>query len=158
MLDIDRFDWVNVGGGYLFEDISEFGPLERSVALAKRHLSDEVFVEPGAGLVRTAGCLIGSVIDEFMRDGTAVAVLDTSVNHLPEVLEFGYQPEVAGSAADGCYEYLLVGSSCLAGDVFGRYRFNEPLTMGSVVIFTKPVRTRSLNLTDSMESTCRRCG
>ena len=137
VLGIDRFDWVNFGGGYLFEDISEFGPLERSIALAKHYLSDEVFVEPGAGLVRTAGYLVGSVIDEFKRDDTVILVLDTSVNHLPEVLEFGYQPEVAGSVADGCYEYFLVGSSCLAGDVFGRYRFNEPLAIGATIIFTE---------------------
>ena len=132
---LGRFGWVNFGGGYLFGDIADFEPLGRSVDVARRYLCDEVFVEPGAGLVRSAGYLVASVIDEFERDGTIVAVLDTSVNHLPEVLEFGLQPEVTGSTALGGYEYLLAGSSCLAGDVFGRYRFAEPLKLGKAVTF-----------------------
>ena len=130
-----RFDWMNFGGGYLFEDVSTFEPLECSVALVNRELADQVFVEPGAGLVRAAGNLLASVIDMFDRFGTKVVILDTSVNHLPEVLEFGYQPEVEDSSDDGCYEYLLAGSSCLAGDVFGTYRFHTPLTVGATVAF-----------------------
>ena len=130
-----RFDWLNLGGGYLFEDITEFAPLIRAVALAKRELADEVFVEPGAGLVRASGYLVASVIDIFERYGTQVAILDTSVNHLPEVLEFGYQPEIEGSTVVGAHEYLLAGGSCLAGDVFGRYQFNAPLTIGATVTF-----------------------
>ena len=132
-----RFDWVNFGGGYLFGDVTEFEPLERAVALAKREIADEVFVEPGAGLVRAAGYLVSSVIDIFDRYGTPVAVLDTSVNHLPEVLEFSYQPEIEGSTADGSYEYLVAGSSCLAGDVFGKYRFDSPLAIGTTLTFTE---------------------
>lgn len=132
-----RFDWVNFGGGYLFGDITEFEPLERAVALAKRDLASAVFVEPGAGLVRSAGHLVASVIDMFERYGTEVAILDTSVNHLPEVLEFGYQPEVEDSTVHGAYEYLLAGGSCLAGDVFGKYRFDYPLTTGRTVTFTE---------------------
>ena len=93
---VGRFDWLNFGGGYLFGTIPVLAPLGNSVALAKRDIADEVFVEPGAGLVRPAGNLISRVVDTFERRHIRVAVLDTSVNHLPEVLEFGYQPEVKG--------------------------------------------------------------
>ena len=133
----DKFDWVNFGGGYLFGNISTFEPLGRSVALAKREIADEVFVEPGAALVRAAGNLLASVVDTFDRNGTRVAVLDTSVNHLPEVLEFGYQPDVKESTVDGSYEYLLAGGSCLAGDEFGKYRFDDPLAIGATLTFTE---------------------
>ena len=132
-----RFEWVNFGGGYLFGDISEFEPLERSVAMTKREMADEVFVEPGAALVRAAGNLVASVVDAFERDGTRVAVLDTSVNHIPEVLEFGYQPDVKESTLDGDHEYLLAGGSCLAGDAFGKYRFSTPLAKGTTLTFTE---------------------
>ena len=132
---VGRFEWVNFGGGYLFGDIVDFEPLGRSVALARSHFGAEVLVEPGAGLVRPAGYLVATVIDKFKRDGTSVAILDTSVNHLPEVLEFGLKPEVIGNTELGQYEYLLAGSSCLAGDVFGRYRFAEPLELGKMVMF-----------------------
>ena len=84
MVGTRRFDWVNFGGGYLFGEVTEFEPLKRAVAQAKRYLADEVLVEPGAGLVRAAGYLVSSVIDIFDRYGTQVVVLDTSVNHLPK--------------------------------------------------------------------------
>ena len=74
VIHTSRFDWLNLGGGYLFENISVFEPLERSVALAKRDIANQVFVEPGAGLVRAAGHLIASVVDLFERGGTRIAV------------------------------------------------------------------------------------
>ena len=134
---INRLDWVNFGGGYLFDEVPALDPLERCVDMAKRDIAHEVYVEPGAGLVRPAGYLVASVVDVFDRHGTRVAILDTSVNHLPEVLEFGYQPDVHGSTPDGGYEYLLAGSSCLAGDAFGKYKFDSPLTIGTTVTFTE---------------------
>ena len=134
---VDRFDWVNFGGGYLFEEVPVLEPLQRSVAVAKRDMANDVYVEPGAGLVRPAGYLVASVVDVFDRYGTQVAILDTSVNHLPEVLEFGYQPDVEGTTIDGGYEYLLAGSTCLAGDAFGKYRFDTPLSIGTTVTFTE---------------------
>lgn len=132
-----RFEWVNFGGGYLFGNVLTLAPLERSVGLAKRVLADEVFVEPGAGLVRDAGQLVAGVIDVFERQSNRFAILDTCINHLPEVLEFGYRPQVEGSNPKGCYEYLLAGGSCLAGDVFGRYRFDTPLAVGATVTFSE---------------------
>ena len=133
----DRFDWLNLGGGYLFGAIPVLAPLGRSVALAKRDIANEVFVEPGAALVRPAGNLIASVVDIFERCDIRVAILDTSVNHLPEVLEFGYQPDVKESTDDGSHEYVLAGGSCLAGDVFGRYRFDAPLELGMTITFAE---------------------
>ena len=82
----------------------------------------------------SAGYLVASTIDEFEKDGTIV-VEDTPLNHPPEVLEFGLQPEVAGSTANGSYQYLLAGSSGLTGDVFGLYRFDGPLEVGKMVKF-----------------------
>jgi carboxynorspermidine decarboxylase len=62
------------------------------------------------------------------------AVLDTSVNHLPESLEFEYAPDVFGDSDEGSCEYTLAGASCLAGDVFGDYAFAEPLKIGEQVV------------------------
>ena len=134
---VDRLDWVNFGGGYLFEEIPDLEPLQRSVTIANRDMANDVYVEPGAALVRPAGYLVASVLDVFERYGTQVAILDTSVNHLPEVLEFGYQPDVEGTTTDGDYEYLLAGTTCLAGDAFGKYRFDTPLSIGATVTFTE---------------------
>jgi len=63
-------------------------------------------------------------------------VLDTTVNHMPEVFEYGFQPDVVGHDDDAPQEYLLAGCTCLAGDLFGAYRFPEPLTVGDKVVFS----------------------
>jgi carboxynorspermidine decarboxylase len=95
----------------------------------------EVFLEPGAGIVNAAGYLIASIIDVFTSDGKSIAVLDSTVNHLPEVFEYQFEPDVVEHIDDAAHEYILVGCSCLAGDIFGEYSFNEPLEVGTRLTF-----------------------
>ena len=152
--------WVNLGGGYLFEDVS-LEPLAEAVDLLKGRFGAEVFVEPGSGLVRSAGFLVSSVLDVFDVDGRQIAVLDTTVNHMPEVLEFDYQPGVVGQCEDGPFEYVLAGATCLAGDIFGAYKFSAPLEVGSKVVLeeagaytlAKAHRFNGVNLPDVGMST-----
>ena len=128
------FQWVNLGGGYLLEKTC-LEPLAKAVEQIKARFGAQVYIEPGAGLIRAAGYLVGSILDIFEVDGGQIAVLDTTVNHMPEVLEFDYQPDAVNQTDDGPYEYLLAGSTCLAGDIFGTYRFLEPLAVGKKVAF-----------------------
>jgi carboxynorspermidine decarboxylase len=86
--------------------------------------------------VGNAGYLVTTVIDRFMSDGKEIAVLDTSVNHHPEVFEYQRKPELVEEKIDGKYLYQLVGSSCLAGDVFGEYQFNNALKIGDRLVFS----------------------
>ncbi len=135
-----RLEWVNLGGGYLFEEDGEpCGDVEelcRAVDSLRSEFGVEVFVEPGSGLIRAAGYFVASVLDLFQSDGATVAVLDTTVNHMPEVFEYGFRPDVAGHDDDAPHEYLLAGCTCLAGDLFGAYRFPEPLRVGDKVVFS----------------------
>jgi carboxynorspermidine decarboxylase len=133
---LPRLDWINLGGGYLFETDSDFDPLFRAIERLRSTYGLRVFIEPGAALVRTAGYLASTVIDRFRSDGREVAVLDTSVNHIPEVFEYQFEPEILGHLDGGTNEYLLAGCTCLAGDLFGLYSFTEPLKIGSRVVFT----------------------
>ena len=94
-----------------------------------------VYIEPGSGLIRAAGYFVSSVLDVFHSGGADVAVLDTSVNHMPEVFEYGFRPGVVGHRDDGPHEYLLAGCTCLAGDLFGTYRFRDRLGVGDRVVF-----------------------
>ena len=128
-------DWVNLGGGYLFSEIQCLEHLVNVIQAIKERFNAEVFLEPGAALVRNAALLVSQVIDLIEVDGKTVAVLDTSVNHLPEVLEFNYQPEVLGQSNGTGYEYILAGSTCLAGDVFGEYCLRSKLEIGTRVVF-----------------------
>lgn len=130
-----QVDWVNLGGGYLFGEMQCLDQLVSAVQAVRKRFNAEVFLEPGAALVRNAALLVSQVIDLFEVDDISVAVLDTSVNHLPEVLEFGFQPEVIGQSREGRYDYFLAGSTCLAGDVFGTYRLGSKLEIGTRVVF-----------------------
>jgi carboxynorspermidine decarboxylase len=75
------------------------------------------------------------VIDLFKSDGKTIAVLNTSVNHLPEVFEYQFEPDVVEHVDHAANKYILAGASCLAGDIFGEYAFHEPLEIGSRVTF-----------------------
>ncbi len=137
---LDNLTWIDLGGGYLFQDVADPEPFEQAVRhLRARDLT--VLVEPGTALVAAAGYLVASVLDVFAAHGQQIAVLDTSVNHAPEVFEYGWSPDVAGADHVASEEqenvYLLTGSTCLAGDVFGRYRFPAPVAVGDRVVFTE---------------------
>ncbi len=132
---LHQIEWVNIGGGYLFNENENLEAFSEAVRLLRSKYEVEVFTEPGAAISRPAGYLITTVSDLFESEGKIVAVLDTTVNHWPEVFEYQFEPDVVGHVDDGRYEYILAGSSCLAGDIFGEYSFEEPLEIGSRIIF-----------------------
>ena len=133
--DLAQLDWLNLGGGYLFNQINDHRPFIDLVNKLKNDFDLDVYIEPGKALVGSAGYLVATVIDSFVSDGKTVAILDTSVNHNPEVFEYQRQPELHEHDLKGRYSAILAGCTCLAGDVFGEYRFNNPLAIGDKVVF-----------------------
>lgn len=132
---LGTLEWVNCGGGYLIEDIAAADEMAKLLgAFSQRH-GVEVFIEPGNALVGRAGTLVARIIDVFRRDGATIAVLDTGVHHLPEVFEYQRAPSLREHNPKGSYPCQLVGSSCLAGDVFGQYRLATPPQPGDCVTF-----------------------
>ena len=133
---LSQVKWVNLGGGYLFDEGANLDPLREAASLIRDRRGAEVIIEPGAAFVRDSGYIVASVLDLFTSDGKEVAVLDTTVNHMPEVFEYQYRPDVLGHNDAGAHQYVLAGMSCLAGDIFGDYRFDAPLDIGSRIIFS----------------------
>lgn len=133
---LGQVDWVNLGGGYLFESAQNLDKLMEAVAFLRDQYDVEVLFEPGKGIVGGAGYIISTVIDMFENDGRTIAVLDTTVNHMPEIFEYQFQPDVLGSKYSGGHKYILAGCTCLAGDQFGEYAFDEPLEVGSRITFS----------------------
>ena len=132
---LQQVDWINLGGGYLFKEGECVDALRYAIDHLHERYGLNVFVEPGTALIRGAGYVVSSVVDIFDSDGVAVAVLDTTVNHMPEVFEYRYEPDVVGHSPSNEHEYLLAGATCLAGDLFGTYRFERLLEVGSRVVF-----------------------
>ena len=134
---LQSLEWINLGGGYLFEaDNTNIEAFYEAVWSLKSRYRVEVFIEPGSAFVRDAGFLVSTVLDLIEFDGKMIAILDTSVNHLPEVFEYQWRPDVLMDIKGGDYSYILAGSTCLSGDVFGEYSFAKPLRIGSKVVVT----------------------
>jgi carboxynorspermidine decarboxylase len=131
---LSRVRWINLGGGYLFDPGKRADLFAKAVRRLKSRYGLEVYFEPGAAFVRSSGYLVATVIDLFRANGKSIAVLDTTVNHVPEVFEYQVAPDIMGHDDDGDHEYQLAGSSCLAGDVMGDYGFRRPLKVGSRVV------------------------
>ena len=132
---LERISWVNMGGGYLFNTAESLDDFYSAVSIFRNGYGLDVFIEPGAALVRRSGTIVAEVQDIFESDGRQIAVLDTTVNHMPEVFEFQFEPDVLGYVEGGLHSYILAGCTCLAGDVFGEYTFDTPLTVGSRITF-----------------------
>ena len=132
---LQRVKWINLGGGYLLGDSQNFTAFYEAVEFLRTSYGLQVFIEPGAAFIQSAGYIVSTVLDVFQSEGADVAVLDTTVNHMPEVFEYGYEPDVIGHDNDAAFEYILAGCTCLAGDIFGEYRFDRPLSVGDKMIF-----------------------
>jgi len=133
---LSQVSWINLGGGYLLDDPARTDLLAAAVERLRSRFGLCVYLEPGAALVRRAGYLVSSVIDLFRSGGKTIAVLDTTINHMPEVFEYQFEPDVLYHDDHAEHEYLLAGSSCLAGDQMGVYGFDRRLRVGSRVVFS----------------------
>jgi carboxynorspermidine decarboxylase len=132
---LHRLEWINLGGGYLFGEGQDLAKFHQVADLLRSKHNLEIFIEPGAAVASKAGYLVSSVLDLFQSDGKRIAILDTTVNHMPEVFEYQFEPDVIGHRDGGRFQYILAGRTCLAGDLFGEYAFDEPLRVGSQVVF-----------------------
>lgn len=128
--------WLNIGGGYRYDLISDQCSLIGLLRELKQRFALEIYLEPGKAIVGNAGYLLTRVLDRFTSEGKPVLVLDTSVNHLPEVFEYQRKPELIEEDPQGCQSALLVGSTCKAGDLFGEYLFDQLPEPGDRLIFS----------------------
>lgn len=127
--------WMNLGGGYL-PNATEAAQLDSYLLMLKEKYSiEKIILEPGFGLVNSSGSLTTTITDVFSKNGKAIAILDTTINHLPEVLEFGLRPKLA-QQHEGKFPCMLAGASCLAGDLFGEYCLSDMPRIGDQITFT----------------------
>ena len=129
-----QLKWINLGGGYLFPKIKKKQTFIQLVRQLRRDFDLDVYIEPGKAVVNDAGFMITKVIDCFVSDEKMLAILDSSVNHHPEIFEYQKSPDLYYPET-GEKKVMLVGSSCLAGDIFGEYFFRKEPKIGDRIIF-----------------------
>lgn len=132
---LQQMSWLNLGGGYITDNEGQIGLLQELIRDLKTRYVQEVFIEPGKGIIGKSGYLVASVIDVFNSGSKKIAVVDSTINHLPEVFEYQYSPVILDEDKHGAYEYRISGASCLSGDIFGDYRFHRELQPGNKLIF-----------------------
>jgi carboxynorspermidine decarboxylase len=126
-------EWVSLGGGLQFT--AKGYPLDafcRKLREFAERFQVQVYLEPGEAAVTRSAELVTTVVD-IVHNEIAIAVVDASTEaHMLDLLIYRQNAKIAGTAR-GRYRCMIAGRSCLAGDVFGTYRFNKKLRIGSIV-------------------------
>ena len=134
ILQSNCLQWINFGGGYLYNQIQDQQSLIELINALHAEFQLKVILEPGKAIVGNAGYLLSTVVDQFVSDGKSILVMDTSVNHHPEVFEYQRKPQLYPPET-GNMSAIVVGGSCLAGDLFGEYHFDRIPRIGERLLF-----------------------
>jgi carboxynorspermidine decarboxylase len=131
---IARVDWVSLGGGIHFT--GDGYPVE-AFSARLRAFSDrygvQVYLEPGEASITKSTTLEVTVLDT-LYNGKNLAIVDSSIEaHMLDLLIYREAAKV--SPNEGPHSYMICGKSCLAGDVFGEFRFAEELKVGDRISF-----------------------
>jgi carboxynorspermidine decarboxylase len=131
---IGKMEWVSLGGGIHFT--GDGYPLERLAARLKRFAETfgvQVYLEPGEAAITGAATLEVSVLDT-MHNGKNLAIVDSSIEaHMLDLLIYREPAKISPNTGD--QEWMICGKSCLAGDIFGEFRFDAPLRAGDRLSF-----------------------
>ena len=122
-------DWVSLGGGIHFTGEGyPIDALSARLRMFSERFGVQVYLEPGEAAVTDSTTLEVTVLDT-LHNGRDIAIVDSSVEaHMLDLLIYREQARLERD--EGPYEVMVCGKSCLAGDVFGSFRFTNPLKVG----------------------------
>src|SRR5690606_27500235 len=107
-------------------------PCARLKAFAERY-GVQVYLEPGEAAITNSTSLEVTVLDT-LYNGKQLAIVDSSIEaHMLDLLIYRESAKMA--PCDGPHEYMVCGKSCLAGDIFGEFRFDRELEAGHRLSF-----------------------
>ena len=133
---LQKLDWVSLGGGMYFTKegypLDEFCDLLRE--FSKKH-GVQVYLEPGESAITRAGFLVTKVLD-IVHNEIDIAIVDAAANvHMPDLISYHENAKMDLSEGDSgtTHEYQIAGRTCLAGDIFGTYKFPDTLNLGDLI-------------------------
>ncbi|WP_117195882.1 carboxynorspermidine decarboxylase [Rhizobium terrae] len=131
---LKRVRWVSLGGGIFFT--GDGYPVEAFADRLKvfsEKYGVQVYLEPGEASVTKSATLETTVLD-ILHNGKNLVVVDSSIEaHMLDLLVYHERAQLAPDTGD--HSYMVCGKSCLAGDIFGEYRFPHPLKIGDRISF-----------------------
>lgn len=126
---LSRVEWVSLGGGIHFtgDDYPIDAFCARLKAFAERY-GVQVYLEPGEASITKSTTLEVTVLDTLFN-GKNLAIVDSSIEaHMLDLLIYRETAKIEPN--EGEHTYIVCGKSCLAGDIFGEFRFPEELKVG----------------------------
>jgi len=132
---LGRLEWVSLGGGIYFT--KKGFPLDKFCKKLKefsQRFNIQVYLEPGESSITESTELVTKVLD-IVHNKIDIAVVDASTEaHMLDLLIYRLNAKIENTGK-GKYKYMIAGRSCLAGDIFGTYKFRSPLKVGSTLKF-----------------------
>ena len=126
---LHKVQWVSLGGGIHFT--GEGYPVDRLAARLKvfaQRFAIQVYLEPGEAAITNSTSLEVTVLD-LLDNGKKLAIVDSSIEaHMLDLLIYRIPAKIAPD--EGSHDYMICGKSCLAGDIFGEFKFPKPLAVG----------------------------
>jgi carboxynorspermidine decarboxylase len=129
-----KVEWISLGGGIHFT--GEDYPLDKFCARLKQFAetySVQVYLEPGEAAITNSTTLEVTVLDTLFN-GKHLAIVDSSIEaHMLDLLIYRETAKLAPNSGE--HQYMVCGKSCLAGDIFGEFKFEQPLKIGDRLSF-----------------------
>ncbi|MFZ1469926.1 MAG: carboxynorspermidine decarboxylase [Paracoccaceae bacterium] len=131
---LHKMEWVSLGGGIHFTGADY--PLDRLAERLKRFAETfgvQVYLEPGEAAITGAATLEVTVLDT-LYNGKNLAIVDSSIEaHMLDLLIYREVAKITPNT--GAHDWMICGKSCLAGDIFGEFKFDTPLKPGDRISF-----------------------
>lgn len=126
---LHKVQWVSLGGGIHFT--GEGYPVDRLAARLKafaQRFAIQVYLEPGEAAITNSTSLEVTVLD-LLDNGKKLAIVDSSIEaHMLDLLIYRIPAKIEPN--EGPHDYMICGKSCLAGDIFGEFKFQKSLNVG----------------------------
>ncbi|MGP7734370.1 carboxynorspermidine decarboxylase [Oceanimonas smirnovii] len=134
LLSQPQITWVSLGGGIHFT--GDGYPVDDFCARLKafsEQFGVQVYLEPGEASITMSTSLEVTVLDTLFN-GKQLAIVDSSIEaHMLDLLIYRETAKMAPN--NGEHQYMVCGKSCLAGDIFGEFNFEQPLQVGDRLSF-----------------------
>jgi carboxynorspermidine decarboxylase len=130
---LEKLQWVSLGGGIYFT--KDNYPLKKFCKKLKefsKKFGLQVYLEPGETVISQSAELVTKVLD-IVHNEIDIAIVDASTEaHMLDLLVYR-TPAKMDLNPNGQFKYMVAGRSCLAGDIFGTYKFKSRLRVGKVI-------------------------
>ncbi len=132
---LDKIEWISFGGGIYF---TKKGYNLKKLAKILKDFSQkhnvQIYIEPGESAITQSAKLVTTVLD-IVKNEKYTAIVDSSTEaHMLDLLTY-HTPAKMTKQKNAKYEYIVAGRTCLAGDVFGTYKFGKKLKPGDKIEF-----------------------